>query len=73
VLSYLWSAAQTEFYLPYVVQRLLLNINCFISVFTRVSNRSLYSAENLSYLRSYGNEKAKNLEKRKVRSHNKVR
>jgi len=36
VLSYLWSAAQTEFYLPYVGQRLLLNINCFISVFTRV-------------------------------------
>jgi len=36
VLSYLWSAGQTEFYLPYVVQRLLLNINCFISVFTRV-------------------------------------
>ena len=36
MLSYLWSAAQTEFYLPYVVQRLLLNINGFISVFTRV-------------------------------------
>ena len=36
MLSYLWSAVQTEFYLPYVVQRLLLNINCFISVFTRV-------------------------------------
>ena len=40
MLSYLWSAAQTEFYiyLPYVVQRLglLLNINCFISVFTCV-------------------------------------
>ena len=34
---------------------------------------ALDSAENLSYLRSYGNEKAKNLEKRKVRSHNKVR
>ena len=32
MLSYLWSAAQTKFYLPYVVQRLLLNINCFISV-----------------------------------------
>jgi len=26
-----------------------------------------------SYLRSYGNEKVKSLEKRKVRSHNKVR
>jgi len=31
------------------------------------------SAANLSYLWSYGNEKVKNLEKRKVRSHNKVR
>jgi len=86
VLSYLWSAAQTEFYLPYVVQRLLLNINCFIYVLLAllliltwilkqwsVSNRSSCSAENLSYLRSYGNEKAINPENRKVRSHNKVR
>ena len=32
-----------------------------------VSNRSLYSAENLSYLREW---KSENLEKRKVRSHN---
>jgi len=31
------------------------------------------NTENLSYLQSYGNEKVKNLEKRKVRSHNKVR
>jgi len=37
------------------------------------SNRSLYSAGNLSYLRSYGNEKVKNLQKCKVRLHNKVR
>ena len=35
-----------------------------------VSNRSLYSAENLA---TYGNEKAKNVDKRKVRLHNKVR
>jgi len=31
---------------------------------------SLYSAENFSYLRSYGNEK---VEKREMGSHNKVR
>jgi len=30
------------------------------------------NAENLRYLRSYGNEKVKNLKKRKVRLHNKV-
>jgi len=41
VLSYLWSPAQTEFYVPYVVERLLLNINCFISVFTRNSDLSV--------------------------------